>query len=162
MKKILNRLLNAWSSFRALIFSQETPFDNIDINGSKEFCEKISAVLMFLKERDPQVFDVVNKNLDWIIESRTTMLSITRWGIGLCLSEGHIDGPSQAWTASLLAYQSFRAQLYKENLKKNSTVPKEAYSGKKVWELQYECLKNLGADFEELKHLADFMESCQS
>ncbi len=157
MIKLFSRFLDAFSVLRSLFFTQEINFENIDIKGSKQFREKVLSALVLLKERDVQAFQVTQNNLNWIIEGRKTLLSLTRWGGTLSLSEEDLSG-SQIWLASLLAGESFRAQLYKDHSVKGSPVPKEVYSWERVLELQYESLKNLGANFEELKHLADFIE----
>ena len=153
--------LRAFSALKSILFSKKVQIDNITIQGSEEFLKKVSVALELLKERDLEVYKITNESLDWIIEGQSTMLSLTRWGGTLSLGGEQVDS-SQTWLAGLLAYQGSRSGLYLENLSKNSNshkVPKEFYSGDKVWNMRYESLQRLGASYEELKRLADFIET---
>ncbi len=145
----------------SFLFEKETKFENVCIQGKESFRKKVSLALVLIKEKEPEILKKVNEYVDFIIEGQKTMLSLTRLGGTLVLSPEHVD-ESETWLAGLIAYEASRSALFFENLKKYGSpgkIPKELYEGRKVWDLHYECLQRLGADYEELKQVADFIET---
>lgn len=158
---MFDRIADVIYAIKSVCFAQKKFFNRIEINGSKQFCERIFDALLLLKERDPQAYKIVDDSLSLLLESRETIFTPSLTGIGVGISRDCYE-TSLPWLASFIAYQGFKAKLLLEASKRSGVsvmrISKDTYSGKKVWDRQYECLKSLGADYDELKHLADFIE----
>lgn len=151
----------AFGFLKNLLFAKEISFDNIDIKGSKEFRERISSALAILKERIPEIYNILNKHFLAIVEGPKSMLTLKEDGSLLCLGRTHLS-TSETWLAGLLAYHGARCGLFLEKVRQYGSsrkIPREEYSGWKVLDTQYEYLQRLGADYEELKKLADIIEA---
>lgn len=159
-KEFLRRIGDVFDLIRSGWLSHKETFGQTEIRGSRIFCEKVKAALTLLKEKDAENCDVVNKNLLLIIQGVTTSLSPGMPDSGLMLGKGESFQSSITWLAGLLVYEAYRAQLYKDYKDQHKGVfkiPEDAYSGNKAYEFHYNCLRRIGASYEELEHLSRFI-----
>lgn len=160
-REFLRRIQSVHAVIKNAWFAQNTEFKNVQIRGTQSFCWKITESLSVLRDKDSTSFDIVNEHLSLIIQSDTTFLSLGMGGAVLSIEGQEALRSTTTWLASILAYQGFRAKLYndyKNQHKGLSAVPEDVYSGEKAWDFQYNCLRNIGANYDELEHLSQFVK----
>lgn len=164
-KELHRRLRSAFSIIESALFAETKRFCDIEVKGRRKFCEKVIHSLDLLKDKDPANLDLINANFPLIIQSTTTFLSLGLGGAALTLEGEETLKSSDTWLAGLLAYHAYRAQLYsdyKNQHMESHEVPENAYSGDKVSNFHYECLRRIGASYEELEHLSKFIAKQRS
>ena len=159
--EVRQRVTSVFQVLRNLLFGHKEVISSIEIKGGRDFCQAVKKALLLLNERDAPTFNLVNQHLDLIVQSGKTLLEPGRDVAILGLEEKEAKDSSQSWLACLLACKALQAKLfsdYKTQNTKFSKVPEAAYTGEKTWNFMYECLKRIGASYEELQHLKDFIE----
>lgn len=147
-KNFLEKLRQMREVLKNSFFSYHKEFEDIEIRGEENFCDDIFEALLLLKSKDETSFKYVQK-IVLIVQGSQTILNFGVGGAVLMLNAAEILGNSKTWIAGLLVYEGYRVKLNEEN--------KGKVSSEEAWQEQYETLKKIGADYEELKHLSDFI-----
>ena len=111
-----------------------------------------------MRERSPEAYQTVKENIDAIYQSKKDAMATLGKGPG-CLAIDITD-QSITWIAGKIYFDSKRISLI-HRIRKHGRMfmaPRE-YSYEKVADDHYRILKEIGSEYEELKHLADWIES---
>lgn len=140
--------------YREVVFS-------IEITGDAAFCKSVKGALLYIKQKDYLLFELINRHLKFIIQGRRRIMNPFREGAIVGFEKKEAEGVSPAWLACLLAYEAYRAKLHHDYLaqhKRSLWVPKSVYAGDKAWDFMYTCLEKVGGSFEEKQHLDNFIQ----
>lgn len=134
---------------------QETPIasrlDNLSIEGSRYFVNRIENALALLKEHSPDDLKIVQTHVGRIREHEHSGMNIFADIPTIELAQPTYAA-SVTWCASVLVHESWHMKLYRENRDPRhwSGTPGE----KKCNQAQLVTLKKIGAPQHEIDHLA--------
>ena len=100
--EVRRRTRDAIQVVKNLLFGDKEMVSSIEIRGNRKFCEVIMEVLLFLREKDMSIFDLIDKHLYLIVQSGETTLLEPDPIIGaLALGEKEIEDNTPTWLACL-------------------------------------------------------------
>ena len=100
--EVRRRTRDAIQVVKNLLFGDKEMVSSIEIRGNRKFCEVIRKALLFLKEKDMSIFDLIDKHLYLIVQSGETTLLEPDPIIGaLALGEKEIEDNTPTWLACL-------------------------------------------------------------
>ena len=161
----LGLLVISFALYTCWVASRPTKFDQVPIQGTREFRDHVVAALTLLKAKSPQAYEMVTNYIGVFAQSRHTGMAAYEEPPTSYLHDKPAWESVEAFAADI-AHESFHSKLYHDFLRTNAwatvqagahtivSVPEESWGGeageKLCCEYQVRILTELGASVSEI------------